>query len=227
MATNNTQLNVKFVTALNQQLYRDYAEASLKTWTTEPLIYWEEDHCDPRWRKFREHTHPEPDFDHTWRRFSHKVEAQIRAVRELHTAWDYLIWLDADVVELRKPQEDYVKTLLPQRRPATNYTDDSDVLSYLGRGDRYHPETGFICYDLKHPRLWQLILRLEEVYLTGEIFTLAQWHDAYVWDWVCRRQQLPRRNLCELPHKPGEAFGRSLLKTHWAHYKGPRKQQLG
>lgn len=220
------QGSIKFITALNQDLWQSYAEHTVKKWQTEPQIYWEEQQHDLRWHQFREQQHPEPQFKHTWRRFSHKVEAQIRAVKEFHGSADYLIWLDADVEELQKPTEEYIQSLLPLKRPAQTYTDTSDCLSYLGRGDSYHPETGFIAYDLNHPQLYQLILRLEEVYLSGEIFTLPEWHDAWVWDHVCRTQSIPRRNLCELPHKPGEAFGRSPLKTHWRHYKGPRKQLL-
>lgn len=216
------------VTSVNDQLWADYASKSIGTWTSQPKIYWEDIDHDPLWDKWRESNKHrlEADFKHTWRRFSYKVQHQLLAYKEHKDTHRYLIWMDADVVELRKPTEEFYKNVLPIKRPAGEWLDLSDTLSYLGRGDSCHPETGFIVYDLQNPRLTQLMLRLEEVYLTNEIFTYPQWHDAYVWDQVCKAQQLSRRNLCEQPHKPGEAFGRSPLKQYYEHLKGPRKLQL-
>jgi hypothetical protein len=216
------------VTSVNLTLWEQYAAKSIGTWTSSPRIYWEHKDVDAKWDAWRDaNTHRlEPDFYHTWRRFSYKVQHQLCAWREYQTTHDYLIWMDADVVELSKPTKEFVQDCLPIRREGTQYLDLSDTLSYLGRGDNYHPETGYICYDLTNPRLPQLMLRLEEVYLANEIFTLDEWHDAYVWEQVCKAQQLCRRNLCDEPHQPGEAFGRSILKKHYEHLKGPRKQQL-
>jgi hypothetical protein len=219
---------IKTVTSVNDQLWADYASKSIKTWTSEPKIYWEDIDIDPVWDAWREsNAHRlEPTFHLTWRRFSYKVQHQLAAYREFKDTHRYLIWLDADVRELCKPTQEFYKNVLPVKRPGGQWLDDSDTLSYLGRGDDYHPETGWICYDLHNPRLTQLMLRLEEVYLSNEIFTMKEWHDAYVWDQVCRSQQLCRRNICEQPYKKGEAFGRSPLKQYYQHLKGPRKLQL-
>lgn len=216
------------ITSVNNTLWADYAEKSIGTWTSQPRIYWEHLDVDPVWDQWRDSNRhrQEPSFHLTWRRFSYKVQHQLSAWREYSGTYDYLIWMDADVVELCKPTKEFVQDCLPVRREGTQWLDDSDTLSYLGRGDDYHPETGYICYDLNNARLPQLMLRLEEVYLSNEIFTLKEWHDAYVWDQVCRTQQLTRRNLCEKPYKKGEAFGRSILKKHYEHLKGPRKEQL-
>ena len=216
------------VTSVNDTLWGDYAKKSIGTWTTPYKIYWEDIDIDPKWDAWRASNSDkqEPDFWHTWRRFSYKVQHQLRAWREHKDTHDYLIWQDADVLELCKPTQEFYKNVLPVKRAGGQWLDDSDTLSYLGRGDDYHPETGWICYDLHNPRLDQLMLRLEEVYLSNEIFTMKEWHDAYVWDQVCRSQQLCRRNICDKPYKRGEAFGRSLLKKHYEHLKGDRKQQL-
>ena len=216
------------VTSVNDQLWSDYASKSIGTWTTPYKIYWEDIDVDPKWDQWRASNSDkqEPDFWHTWRRFSYKVQHQLAAWREYKATHDYLIWQDADVLELCKPTKEFLEDCLPIKRPGTQWLDDSDTLSYLGRGDDYHPETGWICYDLHNPRLDQLMLRLEEVYLSNEIFTMKEWHDAYVWDQVCRSQQLSRRNICEQPYKKGEAFGRSALKQYYEHLKGPRKLQL-
>ena len=216
------------VTSVNDTLWKDYAEKTITTWTTDYKIYWEDIDVDPVWDSWRASNSDkqEPDFYHTWRRFSYKVQHQLKAYREFKDTHRYLIWMDADVIELCKPTAEFYKQVLPIKRPGGQWLDDSDTLSYLGRGDDYHPETGYIVYDLHNPRLTQVLLRLEEVYLSNEIFTMHEWHDAYVWDQVCRTQQISRRNLCELPPKKGEAFGRSSLKDYYEHLKGARKQQV-
>jgi hypothetical protein len=215
------------VTSVNDQLWADYAERTVGTWTTDYKVYWEHTDTDPQWDSWRDSNKDklEPDFKHTWRRFSYKVQHQLQAYREYKDTHRYLIWQDADVRELCKPTQEFYKQVLPITRAGGQWLDPSDTLSYLGRGDSYHPETGYIVYDLHNPRLTQLMLRLEEVYLTNEIFTYNEWHDAYVWEEVCKAQQLTRRNLCEQPYKPGEAFARSPLRDYYEHLKGPRKYQ--
>lgn len=200
---------VSRISTVNEQLWQDYGERSTGTWTGPRQLIWEE-HCqDPRWDQWRQQTRPEPNFQHTWRRFSHKVQAQCEHIQTMST--DYVVWLDLDVVEIGRP--DY-SVLTP--RPG-------DLLSYLGRGTQY-PETGWICYDRHHPRLGEFLTALEHCYLSNAIFELPQWHDAYVWDHVCRELQIPRTSLG--PDLQGEAFSRSLLEPYFRHAKGPRKQNI-
>lgn len=207
-------MRVKAITATNPELDQRYALKARATWQFDYLVYWEHEQT-PEWREWRERNqrlHPEHRFALTWQRFSHKVEAQCRALRDPDC--DYLIWLDTDVVQ-RKPIETWLP-LLPQK---------GQLCSYLGRGDKYHPETGFILYDVKHPRLPEFVQALEQIYLTDRIFTLPEWHDAYVWDHVCRELNMSRQNLCVNP-RAGEAFLNSPLGEYFLHLKGDRKQNL-
>lgn len=201
---------ITVITALNQELWREYASETVKTWPWQNLtVWWEErDQTEP-WQCFRQHRQPEPDFEHTWRRFSHKVEAQCELSKRVKTR--YMLWLDADVVYHSEPQW---PDLIPQ----------GEMITYLGRGENYHPETGWILYDLEHPRCREFVQALEQIYLTGRIFALGQWHDAAVWDHVCRELDVPRRDIG--PKRPGEAFGRSPLKDLLLHLKGPRKSNI-
>lgn len=213
---------IKFITALNQDIWRNYAHRTTESWQTPPEIWWEE---RPRsdldlWQAWREHHREhraEPDFEHTWQRFSHKVEAQISALSlyRMSPDWQYLIWLDADVVQ----QKNYTERDLTQWLPR-----QGDLCAYLGRGPNYHPETGFIAYDLHSPDLDRFLVHLRGEYLGDRLFDLDQWHDAYVWDWVCRREQIPRTDIG--PGRPGEAFGRSPLRQHFLHLKGRRKTNI-
>lgn len=206
-------MRINVITATNTELDQQYAEKARATWQFDYQVYWEHDETEiwHKWRQRNQELHPERDFKHTWQRFSHKVEAQVRALQRRDA--DYLIWLDTDVVQC-KPIVDW-QTLLPKQ---------GDVCSYLGRGRGYHPETGWIAYDCGHPRLEEFVEELVLIYLTDRVFTLEQWHDAYVWDHVCRELEIPRTDLG--PQQAGEAFGRSVLKEYFLHLKGPRKQNI-
>lgn len=207
-------MRIKIITASNPELDQRYALKARATWQFDYTIYWEQDQR-PLWQQWRlrnQALHPEPSFKHTWQRFSHKVEAQCSALTDPDC--DYVIWLDTDVVQC-KPITDWL-SLLP--RPG-------ELLSYLGRGDDYHPETGFIAYDCRHPQLREFVEEFAMIYVTDRVFTLPQWHDAYVWDRVCRELTTPRRDLCQRS-QGGEAFLNSPLGEYFLHLKGPRKDNI-
>ncbi len=209
------------ITTVNQTLWQEYAEKTTKTWQFDHRIYWEEDRPEPRsdiwqqWREFHKTRQPEPDFQHTWSRFSHKVERQLQALcdPEIRREYRYLIWLDADVVEQQSLTLEFYQQIQPQ----------GEFLTYLGRGRQY-PETGFICYDFEHPDLERFTVHLRGEYLGDRLFQLEQFHDAYVWNHVCEREQISRRSIG--PNSPGEAFLRSPLRDYLLHLKGPRKTNI-
>lgn len=217
-------MNTLFITAVNDELWQSYAERTIKTWQHLPRIYWELPRPPAhdlwqQWREFHKQRYPEPDFKHTWSRFSHKVEAQLTALcdRQIRADYQYLVWLDADVAQTERYTEQWLEQQMPQK---------GDMITYLGRGDSYHPETGWIAYDLQHPDLDRFCIHLRGEYLGDRLWRLPEWHDAYVWDHVCREQKIPRRNLIPPPHHKGEAFARSTLHPHFRHYKGDRKRQI-
>ena len=209
---------IEIVTAVNLDLWRRYAETTTSTWSQKPRIYWQPHDTTDKWREWREKNHPlhsEPKFQKTWQRFSHKVEAQCELYKQTKHSHRWMIWLDADVRQLAEPAN--WQDLLPP---------EGTAIAYLSRGDDYHPETGYIAYDCQDPRLDAFFTRLEQVYLTDEIFTLKEWHDAWVWDWVCRDVKIKRHTLIEGTPRRGEAFGRSRLSPYFEHLKGPRKEQV-
>lgn len=109
-------------------------------------------------------------------RFCHKVFAIEAAARlALQRGDDALIWIDADTVTHNPVPADFVEGLLPE---------GVDV-SYLAR-NRGHSETGFIVFRLRTPCA-RLIEGVAEMYRSGEVFELAEWHDAFVFDYVRRR----------------------------------------
>ena len=209
---------IEFITCVNQDIWDAYAVNSLDTWQHEPVIYWEPEDTIMAWQQMRDYWRPlkpQPDFHHTWERFSHKVEHQCYHLE--HTTADYVVWLDADVTQIKQISDEQLLGLMPT---------EEYMCSYLGRGTNYHPETGWIAWNCKHPELKGFVRAWKACYHQGLLFHMDEWHDAYVWDKLMRIRDVPRQNLCEAPHKPGEAFGRSQLKEYYKHYKGPRKKDI-
>ena len=209
-------MRYEIITALNQKLHTDYAQRSMSTWQTEPVVYWEGDLIDSRWQNWRQvaATRQTARFEQTCVRFSHKVEAQIHHSRRC-TA-DYMIWLDADVVQHSVYSEEDFETLMPA---------PDELCTFLDRQPVKYAETGWIAYNMRHPRLKEFMRRLEDIYLTQEIFSLPEWHDAYVWDHVRQRGNYPARNLLH-KNRSSEPFDDSDLAPWFRHHKGQRKARI-
>lgn len=153
-------------------------------------------------------------------RFCHKVYALDHAIRNAQGDW--LIWLDAD----SKTHSPVTHELLAQ------VCDPTVFASYLGRGEKYHSECGWIAYNLKHPKMQEFNARLTGMYNTDEIFNYPEWHDSYLWDIVRRefqsRGDIVMKNLNPLADTEGKAghpFINSLLGTVMDHMKGNRKER--
>lgn len=154
-------------------------------------------------------------------RFSHKVFAVIHACKNIQSDW--VIWLDADT----KTFEDVPASFLDE------ICDFSSMACYLGRREKYHSECGWVAYNLRHPDLRSFMDRWRDLYLTGDLFNLREYHDSYVFD-VLRKdfQQLRKtyfKNISpDLPGKgPGHPFIASKLGLYMDHMKGSKRKALG
>jgi len=101
-------------------------------------------------------------------RFSHKMFAMFAAASTLET--DYLVWLDGDVLTHRSVPDTLISEMM-----------DGYFAAYLGRKGK-HSETGFLCFNMRHPEAGAFFETMERVYLTGELFKLNAWHDSEVFD---------------------------------------------
>lgn len=209
-------MRYEIITSLNTALHKQYAQRSMRTWQTDATIYWQDDLRDPRWELWRTAAgmRETARFEHTCVRFSYKVQAQIEHLRSSQA--DYVIWLDADVVQHAEYTEDQIMMLLPGA---------DHLCTFLDRQPVKYAETGWIAYNMAHPRLKEFVRRLEDIYLTREIFSLAQWHDAFVWDHVRERGNYPARNLLHNA-RSSEPFDSSDLGAFFRHHKGPRKAAI-
>jgi len=211
-------MRYEIITSVNSELWRQYAQRSMKTWQRDPIVYWEADRTtlDPVWERWRGAARPRETsrLAHQCVRFSHKVQAQIEHTRS--STADYVIWLDADVVQLQEISDQQLQDLMPA---------ESELFTFLDRQPTKYAETGWIAYNMHHPRQKEFVNRLEDMYLTGEIFSIPEWHDAYVWDYVRQRGRYPGRSLLTKT-RTSDPFGESELAPWFQHHKGQRKRDI-
>ena len=151
-------------------------------------------------------------------RFSYKVFAVADAEKRVDSGW--LIWLDADSVTHSTVPLTWLPTVCPQ----------DSLASYLGRGENYHSECGWVGYNLGHPQGRQFIKDFASMYISDSIFNEREWHDSYIWDVVRKRYNSQAKffNINPSPNDKGLAghpFINSELGKYMDHVKGKRKDQ--
>jgi hypothetical protein len=148
-------------------------------------------------------------------RFAHKVYAVIDCART--TDADILIWMDADNVCHSPISLDTVKKFCP-----------TDVdLGFLGREGKY-TECGLYSMNLRSETVQLFLREFQRMYDDAEngIFTLAEWHDSFVFDAVRAKFQ---NQLREYNWSAGivKGEGHPLINSRWGayldHLKGDRK----
>lgn len=137
---------------------------------------------------------------------------------------DYLIWTDADLRCLRKFSQKDLMQFMP---------DSECLMSYLGRTFRLKPndeaysECGFLGFQINHSMFSSFINRMIEVYLSGEIFSFAQWHDSWVWDRVREEFEFKNvkfKNLSGIYENCEHPFINTNLGNYFDHLKGPKRK---
>ena len=145
-------------------------------------------------------------------RFAHKVYSVFDAAKQSNS--DYLIWMDADMVCHSPITVERLNQLC------------SKDLCFLGRRGKY-TECGLYAMNLNSERTHAFLKRFQEYYDHAEsgIFTLAEWHDSFVFDAV--------RKQCHLKEHDWSSHiisgeGHPLINSEWGayldHLKGARKQ---
>lgn len=149
-------------------------------------------------------------------RFSKKVFA-IDLIAELVNT-DRLLWIDADTVAFAHVPLEFLQRLPP---------DDADV-AFLDRPN-YHSECGFIGYNLKSPDTKLFIRRFADLYYSGEVFSLKEWHDSWVFDWMRKNSEEKfgfKIKNHKIPHTNTiHPFVFSELGQYMDHLKGARKKR--
>lgn len=146
-------------------------------------------------------------------RFSHKVYSIFHAAK--HTDADWLLWMDADMVCHSPVEMSFIDRMCPPEKD----------LCFLGRAGKYS-ECGLYAVNLKSKGGIKFLKRFQKYYDNAEegIFTLAEWHDSYVFDAVRRLAK-----QTELDWSAGliRGEGHPLINSEWGsyldHLKGKRK----
>jgi hypothetical protein len=149
-------------------------------------------------------------------RFAHKVYAIIDCART--TDADILFWMDADTICHSPITFDQLKKFCPENID----------LGYLGREGKY-TECGLYSMNLRSPAVQNFLREFQRMYddANNGIFTLAEWHDSFVFDAVRAKF---RNQLREYNWSAGiiKGEGHPLINSAWGayldHLKGDRKQ---
>ena len=149
-------------------------------------------------------------------RFAYKVFSVALCAENVKSGW--MIWLDADTHTHSSVPMPWLNQVCP----------DETMISYLGRGEKYHSECGWVGYNLDHPETRNFIKDFVDMYRTDAIFKEREWHDSYIWDVVRKRYQLANLfyNLNPSHDNKGLAghpFINSELGRYMDHVKGERK----
>lgn len=151
-------------------------------------------------------------------RFCYKVFSVKHALNNVESDW--IIWIDADTHTHTPVNEQWLARVCPE----------DNLISYLGRGDSYHSECGWVAYNKRHPMGIRFANDFAEMYEKDKIFELKEWHDSFVWD-VVRKKYRDHHgakffNLNPEPDTKGKAghpFINSELGLYMDHMKGDRK----
>ena len=157
-------------------------------------------------------------------RFSFKIFSLLLAKKYMNSS-DSFVWIDADVRCLRSFSESDLKQFMPHNK---------QIMSYLGRTSFPAPnpycEGGFIGFNGKNPNTDLYLNRVQQVYLTGEIFNKKEWHDCYQWDGV--RVEFKNnghifKNISGAAEILDHPFVNCGLEKFFDHLKGPERKRLG
>jgi hypothetical protein len=147
-------------------------------------------------------------------RFAHKVFAILHGTRNANA--EKAFWIDADVVTFAPVPHSLLDACLP----------DDCYTSCLKRDGNFS-ECGFVGYNLRHPAHEEFMNVWENLYTSGRLFELPEWHDSYVYDHVRRsfenEGKFHSHNLSGAHTSAAHPFVNSELGRYMDHLKGQRK----
>jgi len=157
-------------------------------------------------------------------RFAFKIFAIQQTLQERNVQNNFA-WIDSDIVCVKDFQENDLNIFFPS---------NEFLASYLGREafplPNPHSECGFVAYNYGHKDTANFIKDFLNLYIYGDIFSLKEWHDSFVFD-VVRRDYQTRGmsffNLSEAFPDADHPFMLSGLSEYFDHLKGPDRKVRG
>ena len=124
------------------------------------LKEWIDKHTDKKYHGWREDRGK-----YVWKndgvKFSHKVFAQTHRIKNSNA--NVLLYSDADTLYHANPNLDYLREICPE-----------DSLCTFFDRPKFRDETGFYMHNPQHPQAKDWANRLEEIYLSGEVWTYEE-----------------------------------------------------
>ena len=142
-------------------------------------------------------------------RFAHKVAALDLAFRLGQS--DCLVWIDADCVTHAPIDPTWLTGLL-----------GAADFGYLKRAKR-EPETGFMLIR-RNPAGTQFISSLVDLYRSDALFSMQEWHDAWVIGELVKRAGIRSVSLSGAAEHTAHPLVNGPLGERLDHLKGKRKQ---
>ena len=141
--------------------------------------------------------------------FCRKSFAQIDAAfRHAAAGGKFLYWLDADI-------EFNARMALP--------TVSDTFMLYLGR-QQYHSCTSFVAWNLTYAGWQEYFNRYWALYVTGTVFALQEWHDAFVTDFLRQDLGVPAVDLAATVEAQGSDNVFDMVFAGARHKKGKIKR---
>lgn len=157
-------------------------------------------------------------------RFSFKAFALYRAVAELNICGK-IAWIDSDIV----CRKFFNGNDLNEIFPLTN-----QIASFLGRDNFPKPnaysECGFVGYNLDNSSSKEFLMEFINIYTTGDIFKLKEWHDCMAFDSLRLKYQSRGARFLNLSGDfaaNDHPFMLSKLGIYFDHLKGPERKKRG
>ena len=178
------------------------------------LKQWVDQHTDKKYHGWREDRNK-----FVWKndgvKFSHKVFAQTHRIK--NSTADILLYSDADTLYHAEPDLDYLSEICP-----------ADSLCTFFDRPKFRDETGFYMHNPQHPRAKEWANRLEEIYLSGEVWTYEKDRAADQYTMAFGRQHFFFCKQMDLMkyHKgmdPKDPVPTSPLNKFLKHLKGEKK----
>ena len=159
------------------------------------------------------------------KKFSFKVFSMINAYNKYKNKYKYFIWIDGDSKILKSFNYEDIKT----------FTERKDfTLAYLKRYFTYS-ECGFIIFNSKNKYIQDYLDQIRELYLSGEVYSLPQTHDSWVWDYLrIKFEKMGAINYdltndwCKINNITGntDIISHSVIQEYVYHFKGKRKELM-
>lgn len=150
-------------------------------------------------------------------RFAHKIFTLWNIAKQLKDNYDFIIWLDADVITKKEVTHEALLSFLPH----------DEAVSYLGRTVAPHSECGFVAYNMKKGG-YEVLQEMYEYYMTDKVLSLKGWTDCHVFDAVVKDKS--RKNLSahvgidlDKGSDGWNVWPFTVLGEYMTHHKGTRK----